>query len=122
MTKFDTWNQRSYNSHEGGDDVFILWEDGDGGYDWWITALVAKKVGDQIHYGVYSDSGCSCRGEYEDAPDMEFRPNLDWALGGLCEDLRNLNDWDAKSDRRAAMVGSAKLFAQKLRKGEVSIP
>lgn len=118
----DTWNDRAWSTYDGGDDVFILWEVGEGGYDWWVKALLAKRVNGELHFAVYQDSGCSCSGEYDCAPEFEFRPNLDWAVGGLCADIRDESDYYGRPDERVAQVASLKAFAQKVRKGEVTIP
>jgi len=121
---FDTWSDRSYSADsEEAKSIYVLWEAGEGGYDWWIEALIAKRFGDEVRYAVYSDSGCSCSSEFEDEPTgFLFDPNLDRVIGGMCEDLRGSSEWRMGPDQKVSEVASLKQFAQKIRKGEVTIP
>lgn len=67
-----TYNWDTGKYEYGGDEptVYILAEDNDGsGYDWDITAIVARKIGDTWEYAVYEDGGCSCNGAYENSPE-----------------------------------------------------
>lgn len=88
-------------------DVDILWEEDSGGYDWECLALVRRAHGDTYQYAAYVDSGCSCRGAYEDHPD-DF--DLTWgfeksnardALHKAIRDSYYLNDGEKAEARRS---------------------
>lgn len=74
----NTWDKRSWYSRDYLERaefeidpraVEIVWEDDDGGgYEWDITAIVRRKIGDRYEWAVYEDSGCSCTGPYEMDP------------------------------------------------------
>lgn len=60
MLKGSSWGYKANES------VRIIFEENSGGYEWDIVAIVRNEKNE---YAVYSDSGCSCNGPYEDSPD-----------------------------------------------------
>lgn len=64
------WETNKYEYDKSETPVYILAEEWDGeGYDWGITSIVARKVGDTFEYAVYEDGGCSCNSAYEGNPE-----------------------------------------------------
>lgn len=64
------WETNKYEYDKSETPVYILAEEWDGdGYDWGITSIVARKVGDTFEYAVYADGGCSCNSAYEGNPE-----------------------------------------------------
>lgn len=66
-----------WRSKDGKETVLIVWElSSSMGYDWEITSIVMNSRGE---YALYSDSGCSCNGEYMwgwDHYDLAWTNNL----------------------------------------------
>jgi hypothetical protein len=102
------WPKAYYGTKRGQEtNTVILWEEDSGGYDWECLALVRRPHGDTYQYAAYIDSGCSCRGAYEDHPD-DF--GLDWhfekakardELHKAVRDSYYLNDGEKAEARRS---------------------
>lgn len=65
--------------------VLVLWSHWSGDYSWEEVALLHKQIGDQHLFFAYTDSGCSCKGAYEDYPrdDWGWTPRIEEARAQL---------------------------------------
>jgi hypothetical protein len=76
MSELDKWGEGWSNLNGEGVEI-VIDDDGGAGYDWDITSLVRRPVGDVFEYAIYEDSGCSCRSPYEESPSYY---DLSWSL------------------------------------------
>ena len=75
------------------ENVLIVWElNSSMGYDWECTSIVMNSRGE---YALYSDSGCSCNGAYEEGWN---KYDLAWT-NNLAEIKRQAKESVGKSER-----------------------